>query len=99
MIFAAEKAIKDLGDKVNPTDRAAVEAEIENVKKVKDGDDVEAIRAASEKLAEVTYKLSEELYKQAQAQQGQPGADAGAGQAGGQDGNTVDAEYEVQDDK
>ncbi len=97
MIFAAEKAIKDLGDKVSPTDRAAVEAEIENVKKVKDGDDVEAIRAASEKLAEVTYKLSEELYKQAQAQQGQPGADAG--QPGGQDGNTVDAEYEVQDDK
>ena len=97
MVFAAEKALKDLGDKVNAADKAAVEAEIENVRKVKDGDDIDAIRTASEKLAEVTYKISEQLYQQAQqAQQGQPGAEQQ--QAGDPDGNTVDADYEVQDD-
>ena len=105
LIFASEKTIKDLGDKVSADDKAKVEAEIENVKKVKDGDDAETIRKATEKLAEVSYKLSEELYKHAQAPAaapgGQPGPDQNAGgpQGGGDDGNTVNADYEVKEDK
>ncbi len=102
LIFASEKAIKDLGDKVSADDRAKVEAEIEAVKKVKDGDDTEAIRKATEKLAEVSYKLSEELYKQTQGQQQEGGGQAGPDyNAGGQpnDDNTVNADYEVKEDK
>ena len=104
LIFTSEKAIKDLGDKVSADDKAKIEAEIENVKKVKDGDDTDAIRKATEKLAEVSYKLSEELYKNAQAQQGAAGGEQ-AGSAyndpnqGGNDGNTVNADYEVKEDK
>jgi molecular chaperone DnaK len=104
LIFASEKAIKDLGDKVSADDKAKVEAEIEAVKKVKDGEDTEAIRKAAEKLAEVSYKLSEELYKHAQGQQpggDQAGPDYNAGAQGGQpnDDNTVNADYEVKEDK
>jgi molecular chaperone DnaK len=108
LIFASEKAIRDLGDKVSSDDKAKIESEIENVKKVKDGDDAEVIRKAAEKLAEVSYKLSEELYKNAQAQQppqggqqGGPGYGSpnyGGGQQGGDD-NTVNADYEVKEDK
>jgi molecular chaperone DnaK len=96
LIFATEKTIKDLGDKVSADDKAKIEAEIENVKKVKDGDDAEAIRAATEKLAEVSYKMSEELYKHTQEQQAQ---DQGQPQPDQSDGNTVNAEYEVKEDK
>jgi molecular chaperone DnaK len=105
MIFASEKAIRDLGDKVSADDKSKVEAEIENVKKVKDGEDAEAIRAAAEKLAQASYKISEELYKHAAEQQqqagGQPGQDYNAGAQGGDgnDGNTVNADYEVKEDK
>jgi molecular chaperone DnaK len=103
LIFASEKAIRDLGEKVSADDKAKVEAEIENVKKVKDGDDAEVIRKAAEKLAEVSYKLSEELYKNAQGQQGPQGGQQGpgpeAGQPGGGDDNTVNADYEVKEDK
>jgi molecular chaperone DnaK len=114
LIFASEKTIRDLGDKVSADDKAKVEAEIENVKKVKDSDDTEAIRKASEKLAEVSYKLSEELYKNAQSQQGpqggQPGGQGGGAnygspnygsepQPGGSEGDTVNADYEVKEDK
>ncbi len=102
LIFTSEKAIKDLGDKVSADDKAKIEAEIENVKKVKDGDDAEVIRQATEKLAQASYKISEELYKQAQAQQGaqggqQAGPDYNAHQGG--DDNTVNADYEVKEDK
>jgi len=105
LIFASEKTIKDLGDKASADDKAKVEAEIENVKSVKDSDDAEVIRKATEKLAEVSYKLSEELYKHTQGQPGdqagQAGPDYNAGAQGGQpnDDNTVNADYEVKEDK
>ncbi len=100
MIFATEKAVKDLGDKVSADDKAKIEAEIANVNQIKGSDDAEAIRKATEKLAEASYKISEQLYQQAQqAQQAQGGAQQGAPNAGAEDGKTVDADYEVQDDK
>jgi molecular chaperone DnaK len=99
MIFATEKAVKDLGDKVSADDKAKIEAEIANVNKVKDSSDAEEIRKATEKLAEASYKISEQLYQQAQqAQQAQGGAQQSAPN-GSEDGQTVDADYEVQDDK
>ncbi len=100
LIFTSEKAIKDLGDKVSADDKAKIEAEIENVKKVKDGDDAEAIRQATEKLAQASYKLSEELYKHTQAQQGgAEQANANYNTNPGGDDNTVNADYEVKEDK
>ena len=98
MIFGTEKAIKDLGDKVSADDKAKIEAEIANLNKVKDSTDPEEIRKATEKLAEASYKISEQLYQQAQQAQGEQGA-PNAGSADSADGNTVDADYEVQDDK
>ncbi len=97
MIFATEKAVKDLGDKVSADDKAKIEAEIANVNQVKGSDDAEAIRKATEKLAEASYKISEQLYQQAQQAQG--GAQQSEPNAGSDDGKTVDADYEVQDDK
>jgi molecular chaperone DnaK len=89
LIYATEKSISDLGDKLEAGLRAEIETKIEALKKLMEGDDEAAIRQASEELAQASHKLAEQLYaqKSGSEQAGQPGAQAGA-QAGGQAGPT-----------
>ena len=76
LISSTEKSLKDNPDKVKPEDKANIEAAIEELKKVKDGDDKAAIDAGMEKLSQAAHKFAEELYKDAQAQQQAQGAQA-----------------------
>ncbi len=82
LLYTTEKAVKDFGDKVSATDKAAIESAEAELKKAMEGDDVEAIKAKIEALKQASYKLSEEIYKTA-APQGSPQGD---GAAGGGDG-------------
>ena len=75
LISATEKTLKENPDKVSEGDKKNIEAAIEELKKVKDGDDKSAIDSALEKLSQAANKFAEELYKNAQAQQ-QAGAQA-----------------------
>ncbi|QYR64311.1 molecular chaperone DnaK [Fusobacterium animalis] len=75
LISATEKTLKENPDKVSEGDKKNIEAAIEELKKVKDGDDKSAIDSAMEKLTQAANKFAEELYKNAQAQQ-QAGAQA-----------------------
>lgn len=77
LISATEKTLKENPDKVSEGDKKNIEAVIEELKKVKDGDDKSAIDSAMEKLTQAANKFAEELYKNAQAQQ-QAGAQANA---------------------
>lgn len=77
LISATEKTLKENPDKVSEGDKKNIEAAIEELKKVKDGDDKSAIDSAMEKLTQAANKFAEELYKNAQAQQ-QSGAQANA---------------------
>lgn len=77
LISATEKTLKENPDKVSEGDKKNIEAAIEELKKVKDGDDKSAIDSALEKLSQAANKFAEELYKNAQAQQ-QAGAQANA---------------------
>ncbi|ELC8441932.1 molecular chaperone DnaK [Clostridium perfringens] len=104
-VYQTEKTLNELGDKVSAEEKAEIEAKIEEVKKVKDGDDIPAIQNALEALTQAFYKVSEKLYQQNGGAQGQGfdpnnmgGANAGAG-ATNNDDNVVDADFEVQDDK
>jgi molecular chaperone DnaK len=98
MVHASEKSLKDLGDKVDAETRASVEKEMENVKKVMASDDVDAIKAAVEALTAASHKLAELMY--AQASKGNPEGGAGGaagGAAGGSkkdDDDVVDADFE-----
>ena len=76
LISSTEKSLKDNPDKVKPEDKANIEAAIEELKKVKDGDDKAVIDAGMEKLSQAAHKFAEELYKDAQAQQQAQGAQA-----------------------
>jgi molecular chaperone DnaK len=109
MIYSTEKNIKDLGDKVNAADKSKAEEAIADLRKTLESGDIEAIKAKTEALKQVSYKIAEEIYKQQAAQQGaQPGgpqgpeADSGAGpqSSGGENTKSAeDADYEVVDDK
>ncbi len=95
MVHATEKSLKDLGDKVDAETKGNVEKEMENVKKVKDGDDIEVIKSAVEALTQASHKLAELMY--AQASKENPDAAAGA-ESGAKpkkdDDDVVDADFE-----
>ena len=76
LITSTEKSLKENGDKASEEDKKKIEAALEELKKVKDGDSKEAIDKAIEDLSQAAHKFAEELYKEAQAQQ-QAGANAG----------------------
>ncbi|PGH20213.1 molecular chaperone DnaK [Fusobacterium polymorphum] len=81
LISSTEKILKENPDKVSEEDKKNIEAAIEELKKVKDGDDKSAIDSAMEKLSQASHKFAEELYREAQAQaqaQQQAGANAGS---------------------
>lgn len=98
LAYSTEQTLKDLGDKVPADQKKAAEDAVAEAKKALEGQDIEAIKAAGEKLQEVGHKLAEIVYsnaQQASAQQPQGGtADA---QQNPQD-DVVDADYEVVDD-
>ncbi len=109
LIYSIEKSLADYGDKVSEGDRADIASAVEEAKKAKDGEDVQAIRDSMQKLSNVSHKLAEEIYKKAGAQaggaqgpEGGAGPESGAGtegQGGESGGSTggekvVDAEFE-----
>ena len=99
LIYNCEKTLSELGDKISSEEKAKVETEIENLKKVKDSDDIEAIKAATEKLTTTFYSVSEKLYSQAQQAQGaNPGAGAEENVNTDENGNVYNADYKVEDD-
>ena len=102
MVYSTEKTLKELGDKIDTADKARVEEEIENVKNALAGTDSAAIKAAGEKLTEVSYEVFGKIYQQTAQQNTDAGAGFDPSQAAGEshdgDDNVVDADYEVVDD-
>ena len=103
LIYGTEKSIKDLGDKLDAALKSDIEGKIASLKTLMEGEDVEAIKKATEELTQAFYKVSEKMYQQANPQgaQGNPGAgytDPGAQQGQQQGGQYYDADYEVVDD-
>ena len=95
VIYQSEKALSDLGDKVSDSEKAPVQAAIEKLKEANKGNDVEAIKAATDECQKAFYAISEKLYKNAAPQDGgaQGGTQGNTGAQGGDDG-VVDADYE-----
>ncbi|MBO4858002.1 MAG: molecular chaperone DnaK [Treponema sp.] len=80
IIYATEKSIKELGDKVDPAEKQKVEDAIAALKQAMQGDNTEEIKSKTEALKQASYKIAEELYKQQGAQGGAgAGPDMGAG--------------------
>ena len=92
LIHAAEKTLKDLGEKASAEERLAVENAVSDLKKALDGDDKEKIEAKTTALGEASAGLAQKLYEEKSAE---GGADEASGDASGDD--VVDAEFEEVD--
>ena len=92
MVFQTEKAMEEVGDKIDANDKAAVEADLNALKEAINkapaeqmtDAQVEEIKAAKEKLMNSAQKLFAKVYEQAQAAQGAAGAQGQAGPQAGQ---------------
>ena len=89
LCYSTEQTLKELGDKVPADTKNDVQAAIDEAKQALGGSDIEAIKAAGEKLQEAGYKLAEIVYSDQQDQTAQ--ADQGGD-------DVVDADYEVVDE-
>ncbi|MHB1016756.1 MAG: molecular chaperone DnaK [Coriobacteriia bacterium] len=90
LVYGTEKTLVDLGDKVPEDTKSDVEAAVAEAKKALEGDDVEAIKAATSALQEKSYKLAEIVYQQAEAEHAPEGEAA-------PEGDEEVADYEVVD--
>ncbi|HEY8420486.1 MAG TPA: molecular chaperone DnaK [Thermoclostridium sp.] len=102
LIYQTEKTLKDLGDKIDPADKSNIEAELNHLKEVAKGNDTAAIKAATEKLSQAFYAVSQKIYQQNPGAAGAAGAGGFNQTYGGGTGNSqddvYDADYKVVDD-
>ncbi len=107
MVFQVEDALKNAGDKLDASDKAAVESDLKALKDilarhtdagaVLSDAEIDEIKAAKDKLLESAQKLFAKMYEQTQGAQGQAGPDmggyAGGGNTGSGDDDVVDADF------
>ncbi len=99
LVYATDKNLKDLGDKVPSEEKVKIEASMAELREALNSNDSSKIAAATEKLQQDSYKLSELLYAQASQQygeaEGQPEAEAQPG-AAATDESVIDAEFKTE---
>ena len=107
LVYASEKMLKEAGDVATAEQKEKIEKGIADLKNAQTGGEISEIKAKTESLQNAIYELSAAMYQkaaadqQAQQQAGQQGQSSGSQEPGGQSGQgpTVDADYEVVNDK
>jgi molecular chaperone DnaK len=100
-VFAAEKMLKESGDKIEPADKTKIEEGAAAVKKALADDNLDEIKRSMESLTEVVYAATTKLYQKVQADQAaqqQAGAPGTGGTEKKEDDNVVNADYKVKDE-
>lgn len=104
-VYSMEKLLKDNADKITEGTRTEVQGDIDALKKALEGEDVDAVKSALDKLNESGMKVGQEVYSAQQASESQtPAGDEGAqassdgGQSSGSDDDVIDAEIVDEDD-
>ena len=105
LIYSVEKSLRELGDKVPENLKKDVEEKIKELRKAMEGEDIEAIRRASDALTQASYQLAEMLYREKASQATGPGAGTTGTQTGGSTSKSeekksggddvIDADFEV----
>jgi molecular chaperone DnaK len=101
LVHSTEKALSEHGDKVDASQKQAIENAIANLKEAVKTDDAEDIKAKTNALAQASMKLGEAMYKAQQAEGGaapEGGEAPGSSNGRGADDNVVDADFEEVDD-
>jgi len=102
LIHTTEKTLADLDDKIGDDVKGPAQTALDELKEVKDSDDIDSIKAKMEALQQASMKLGEAVYAQTQAEASAEGGEAEAsaeGNASASDDDVVDADFEeVEDD-
>ncbi len=100
LVHSVEKNLAEYGEHIDAADKTAIEADLQALKDVKDGEDAAEIEAKAETLTQSSMKLGEAMYKAQQSEGGGPDMDGGAGGSSSTaDDGVVDADFEeVKDD-
>ena len=96
LVYSTEKAIRDAGDKVSADDKKEIETKIEELKKIKDGDDLTALKTKTQELSQAAQKIGSAMYGGQNQQPGGPQAEQPADQ---KDEAVVEGEVEATDKK
>ena len=98
LTYSTEQTLNELGDKVDASLKSEAEEALQKTKDVLEGEDVEAIKSATENLQSVGYKLAEIVYADAQASNEQASSQDASQAQSSSDDDVVEAEYEVVDE-
>ena len=90
MVYTTEKMLKENEAKISAEDKKAVEEKVADLKKVKDGDDAAAIKAAGDALGQIAQQVGAKLY---QAQQPPPGAEQPKAEDAKKDEAPIEGEF------
>jgi molecular chaperone DnaK len=92
LVYQTEKVLREQGESVSEEERAAVEGPLNELKAVVNGNDIDAIKAATEKLMGASQAFSQKLYEAAARDSEAAGTSASGQATGGGDDDIVDAE-------
>ena len=101
LVYSTEKSLGEHGDKLDDAGKSAIEEALEKAKKSLEGDDAEAMEAASQELLQASHKLAEVLYKEQGGEggpEGFPGGFPGAGGPGAGDPGAAPGDDDAADD-
>ncbi len=105
LVYTAEKSLKEYGDKVDEATRKSIQDAIEKVKKSMSSDSAADIQKAMDELNQASYKLSEQIYKEASQKGSKPASPSsddeahskkgggGKKDSGGSEDEVIDADY------
>ncbi len=100
IIYSTEKTLQELGDKVDPSMKQEIEAQITRLKEVMESDNTEAIKSETDSLLRLSHQLAEKMYREAEKQAGTQGGDETSSakndkqQNSGPEEEVVDADFE-----
>jgi len=95
LLYSTEKSLRDMGDRVDESTKADIEAAGAELRTALDGDDMDAIKAKTDTLMQASHKLAEAVYQQAQQEQS---ASSDGSSTAQEDENVEEADYEVIDE-
>ena len=103
LVYATENSLKEHGDKATAEEKTAIEEALKEAKENTQAEDLEKIKAVTEKLTQASHALAQKIYEEAakkqQAAQGAAPEGSGGSAEKGKDENVVDADYEVVDEE
>ena len=100
LVYTTEKTLKELGSKIDPSDKSRVESAVADLRKALEGTDNARIKEETEKCTNVSYEVFGKIYQQQAAEQQGQGGQQYSQPNGGQEppkDDVVDADYEVVD--